>query len=238
MSDGSFYGDNYDPASGAQLYSDDTAPAGAGGDPYAGDDMSWMSDSGGTEGAEAMSTGVLPGGSDGQYSPFSPNQGFDATDVVRNAAYAYSGPGGSGFGTGAQPGLPNLGTMAMPRPLGRGGNVALTTTSSAGDIVRYVRQNTGLRVTARSIVGLIVRYGFQAAAALTQLDFGSLLKLFMRQKGVTHHRRGPGLYTVARKLRAADRLRATAARILGRAHGRGRTRRAPRRHHHFGRKRR
>jgi hypothetical protein len=237
MSDGSFYGDNYDPASGVQLYSDDTAPAGGGGDPYGGDDMSWMSDSGGTEGAEAASPGVLPGGSDGQWSPFSPNQGFDATDVMRNAAYAYSTPGGSGFGTGAQPALPNLGTMAMPRPLAaRGAMVALGAASSAGDIVRFVRQNTGLRVTARSIVGLIVRYGFQAAAALTQLDFGSLLKLFMRQKGVTHHRRGPGLYTVARKLRAADRLRATAARILGRSHGH--RRRAHRRHHHFGRKRR
>jgi len=229
MSDGSFYGDNYDPASGAQLYSDDTAPAGAGGDPYAGDDMAWMSDSGGTQGAEALSTGVLPGGSDGQYSPFSPNQGFDATDAISHAAYAYTTPGGSGMGTGA---MPNLGMMPMPAPLrARGATVALSTASSAGDIVRYVRQNTGLRVTARSIVGLIVRYGFQAAAALTQLDFGSLLKLFMRQKGVTHHRRGPGLYTVARKLRAADRLRATAARILGRAHGH--RRRAPRRHHHF-----
>ena len=102
--------------------------------------------------------------------------------------------------------------------------VALDAQSTSGDIVRWVRQNSGLRVTARSIVGLIVRYGFKAAAALTQLDPQYLLSLFMQQKGVVHHRRGPGLYTVARKLRAADRLRHTVARVLGRGGG-GRHRR-------------
>lgn len=207
----------------------DTADAGAGGDPYGGADWGDV----GTFGMETMPTGMLPGGAENQFSPFSPSGGWDFTDVLKGSrsilagAQPLLGPGGSIYDTGG--GLPNLGTSPAVRA--RGG---LAASSNGGDIVRWVRQSTGLRVTARSIVNLIVRYGFPATAALTKLDFGSLLKLFMRQKGVTHHRRGPGLYTVARKLRAADRLRMTAARILGRAHGQ--RRRAPGRARPFGRR--
>lgn len=207
----------------------DTAPAGAGGDPYGGGDYSGIGDID----VEALPTGALPGGADGQLTPFSPNGGWDFTDVLKGGVPSILakgrplvGPNGYFYDPGGGE-LPNLGTYPPVRSRSQAVGT-LDASSSAGDIVRWVRQNTGLRVTARSIVGLIVRYGFKAAAALTQLDFGSLLKLFMRQKGVTHHRRGPGLYTVARKLRAADRLRATAARILGRGmHHARRQRRAP-----------
>lgn len=213
----------------------DVATAGAGGDPYGGGDWGGFDD-----GAEAYATGMLPGGAENQFTPFSPGGGWDFTDVLKGAAgggamlarglvgpngYLYDTRSGGGGGE-----IPNLGVGPMVRSRSQGGvPVALDTTSSAGDIVRWVRQSTGLRVTARSIVSLIVRYGFNAAAALTQLDFGSLLKLFMRQKGVTHHRRGPGLYTLARQFRKYERLKHTVSKILGRACGPGRARGAPRR---------
>lgn len=200
----------------SQLGSDtgDVAQPGAGADPFGGgyDPGADYSSS-----DETASIGALPGGTDSQYSPFSPNGGFDFTDVTRNIAALSTparglvGPGGFFYDTTPSgPARPNLGVQPMPAP---GGSYSA---ANAGAIVRAIRQNTGLRVTARSIVGLIVRYGFQAAAALTKAEPGALLTLFMRAKGVRHHRRGPGLYTVARRLRAADRMRATAARILGR----------------------
>src|SRR2546421_4326619 len=106
----------------------DTAPTGAGGDPYGGGDS--MDD---TEGA---STGVLPGGSDGQYGPLSPNQGFDFTDLLKGgapstlpAAWAGAGRGFAGFGSGD---FPNLGTTPSVALRQRtNGNGA----QSAGDIV-------------------------------------------------------------------------------------------------------
>jgi len=221
----------------------DVGPAGAGGDPYGG--MDDLGDLGSF--VEALPTGALPGGADNQFTPFSPNGGFDFTDVLRGTGYRLPpqrsilakqplfGGGGMLYNTTpASPyggDVPNLGTG--PQVLTR----SQADASSAGAIVRSVRQNTGLRVTARSIVNLIIRYGFPAAAALTKLDLPSLLALFMREKGVRHHRRGPGLYTIARKLRAADRLRHTVARVLGRARPGGHRRRAPRApYHHFARR--
>src|SRR5439155_23028169 len=121
-----------------------------------------------------------------------------------------------------------LGTVPTVKARGQNGGSSAQT---AGAIVRQVRDATGLRVTARAIVGLIVKYGFQAAAALTKLDGQSLLWLFMRAKGVRHHRRGPGLYTISRRLAAADRLRHTVARVLGRGGYHRHRRRAP--YHHF-----
>jgi len=249
MGDGTFY----DPLSGMDMggsnlgpLDSDVAPAGAGGDPYGTGDPYAPAD------LEAGSTGRLPGGQDAQLGPWSPDQGFDFSNLFKPAAWVGAGRGsGSGFigaGTGGFPLLPPGGGGAasdgldfLPMRRARASRCpvgALDASSSTGEIVRWVRENTGLRVTAASIVGLIVRYGFRAAAALTQLDLRSLLALFMQKKGVRHHHRGPGLYTVARKLRSADRLRATAARILGRgyAYHRHARHRAP--YHTFHRRRR
>jgi hypothetical protein len=207
----------------------DTAPAGAGGDPYAGAPPDSST-------PETFDTGTLPGGPDAQLTPFSPQGGFDFTNVLQGAgglfgrrASPWRASMSSSWDIGSAATAPNLGTTA---PAGAPESML------TGDIVRWVRAATGLRVSAASIVGLIVRYGFQAAAALTKLDFPSLLQLFMQAKGVRHHRRGPGLYTIARKLRAADRLRDTCRRILGGGHTgyhrAARARRAP--YHHFRRK--
>lgn len=191
--------------------SDDVAPAGSGGDPYGGGD--W--DMGGQDFTEASTTGVLPGGADGQYSPWSPNGGFDVSDAWRLAAGSGILPGlaqHAGLTIGGPNGI-NLGTSPQVLSRSQAGGAGV----SASDIVRSVRQSTGLRVTAKSIVNLIVRYGFPAAARLTGLAAQQLLVLFMRQKGVVHRKRGPGLYTIARKLRQAERLQHTVSRILGRA---------------------
>lgn len=192
----------------------------AGGDPYGGDGSDFPSDAG--------TTGMLPGGADGQLTPFSPGGGFDFTNVLggmaravgggaraRPAAYLqYQGPSAGGFQAGTGPG-PNIGTFPMPPPqlAGRGGP---STAQRVGLVVRGIRAATGMRVSARSLVGLIVKYGFQAAANLTGAAPADLLTVFFAAKGVRHHRRGPGLYTIGRKLRAADRLRHRAAKILGR----------------------
>ncbi len=218
----------------------DVGVTGAGGDPYGGmDDMGDMGSF-----VESLPTGALPGGSENQFTPFSPNGGYDFTDVLRGTALRLPPMrsilakqplfGGGGMLYNTTPASPYGGDVPT---LGTGPQVLTRSqadASSAGAIVRSVRQNTGLRVTARSIVGLIIRYGFPAAAALTKLDLPSLLALFMREKGVRHHRRGPGLYTIARKLRSADRLRASVGRILGRARPGGHRRRAP--YHHFRRR--
>jgi hypothetical protein len=205
----------------------DAAPAGAGGDPYAGAPPDSAT-------PETFDTGALPGGPDAQLGPWSPKGGMDFTDMLKGGAGLFgrqAAPWSAGMSSQWQ-----IGSAASRTQLGM--TAPAGSAMSTSDIVRFVRQSTGLRVTANSIVALIVRYGFQAAAALTRLDFASLLQLFMSKKGVRHHRRGPGLYTVARKLRAADRLRQTCARILGRggSHGAARARRAP--YHHFRRKRR
>jgi len=95
----------------------------------------------------------------------------------------------------------------------------------AGMIVHRIRVSTGLRVSWRSLVNLIMRYGFDPVVAMTGAAQEELLFLFMAAKGVRHHHRGPGLYTISKKLRRADRLRATARRILGpalHAHARAR----------------
>jgi hypothetical protein len=91
---------------------------------------------------------------------------------------------------------------------------------------------TGLRVSAHGLVALIVRYGFPAVAKLTGLAAQQLLFLFMREKGVKHRHRGPGLYTIARTLRRADGLRRRVAHILRGVGGIARARaRAP--YHHM-----
>src|SRR5260370_33959876 len=56
----------------------DTAPAGAGGDPFADAPPDYSS-------PETADTGMLPGGTDAQLSPFSPGGGFDFTDALRGA---------------------------------------------------------------------------------------------------------------------------------------------------------
>jgi hypothetical protein len=206
-------GQDFDFSTGAQSDAGDTEPVGSGGDPYGGGDWDMGN-------IETLPTGANPG--QDSYSPVGP-QGFDWGDTIQGigqatatvmgtATQARGLIGPNGYLYDNTPALPNLGVSPMPVP----GGTNSGTLGTAGAIVRYARNMTGLRVTARSIVGLIVRYGFPAAAALTKLDMRSLLTLFMREKGVRHHRRGPGLYTVARKLRAADRLRHTVARILGR----------------------
>jgi len=225
-------------SAGADPGTDLAAPIGAGGDPYGGDGSDYPQD--------AASTGVLPGGGDGQYSPFSPNGGFDFTDVlklggagaaVQPAWWAGGGATGRGSyfggGSGTMPGIanaPNLGIMPMPPP-GGPGQCQPTTAQRVGMIVRSIRQSTGLRVSAKSLVSLLMRYGFPATAQLTGAQPSDLLFVFFAAKGVRHHRRGPGLYTIGRKLRAADRLRKRAAKILGRqfAHSS---------HHHGGARRR
>src|SRR6266849_1570089 len=215
----------FDPSSGA-TNPGDTAAAGARGDPYTSDypseslgleddpnasyDMPYSDDvdagGGVMPGAETGSS-ILPGNS--QLLPAFLNQ--------------YNNRYGQG---------PNLGVSPMPRGSpGFPGGVN-TSSARAGGLVRYVRQQSGLRISARAIVALILKYGFAAAATLTKLGAADLLFLFMREKGVRHHRRGPGLYTVARKLRAAQRLQHTVARILGRGfrggrHSYVRHRRAP-----------
>src|SRR5437868_15510809 len=76
----------------------DTAPAGAGGDPYAADGSYPDPDT-----SEAASMGTMPGGTDSQLSPFSPQGGTDFTDFLggglRSAAYgAVTGRGIFGGG--------------------------------------------------------------------------------------------------------------------------------------------
>lgn len=213
---------DFDDYGGMGLPGEDVAPVGGGGDPFA--DAPYAD----YASAETADLGMMPGGTDAQLTPFSPNGGFDFTDIFRSGAGAqvgsYLAPWmGQATAYPPQPG-------GAPARGGGGGGGAGT-----ADIVRYVRQSTGLRVTGRSIVNLIVRYGFAAAGKLTGLAMQQLLQLFMQQKGVRHHRRGPGLYTIAKRLRAADRLRSTVSRILGRGGSGGRKRRAP--YHHFGKKR-
>jgi len=226
------WGDYGAPEADPANYGIDTAPTGAGADPFGGTDDPYGTGDpynsalpGGT--AEEWSTGMLPGGADGQLSPYSPGGGWDATNIFsRPAAWLGAGRGFAGMGTGSMP-VGGAGGLMVPmrRAYGGGAAVTLGAQSTSGDIVRWVRQNSGLRVTARSIVGLIIRYGFKAAAALTQLDPSYLLSLFMQQKGVVHHRRGPGLYTLARKFRKYESLKRTVARVLGRGGGGHRHRR-------------
>jgi hypothetical protein len=184
----------------------DTAPAGAGGDPFAGASPD-------TTTPETADLGLMPGGGDNQFSPFSPGGGFDFTNALQLGAGASRLA--SSFNMGGPRGLTwQGGPDAAPQPTGPNLGV-MSNAQQVGAIVKYIRGSTGLRVSAKSIVGLIVRYGFQAAAAMFRVDVGSLLPVFMRAKAVRHHRRGPGLYTIAKKLRRADRLRATVRHLLG-----------------------
>jgi hypothetical protein len=144
---------------------------------------------------------------------------------VRQAWYAGGGGSGSrygyGIGSGRSPfGFGNLGVAPLlPGLAGGTGNMLPecrpSTSRQAGMIVHRIRVSTGLRVSWRSLVNLIVRYGFDPVVAMTGAAQEELLFLFMAAKGVRHHHRGPGLYTIGKRLRRADRLRATARRILG-----------------------
>ena len=214
---------------GQGLPGGDTTDVGSGADPY-----TYTSGEGYTEGYTGDSSdpyadtdptgGVLSGGMIGTGDSMLPG-------LVRNAGMTVLGRPG-GYALFQDSNLPNLGTSPGVRLRSQGTSSAAT----AGAIVRSVRDSTGLRVSARGIVSLITRYGFPAAARLTGLALDALQYLWMRQKGVTHHRRGPGLYTIAKRLRAADRLRATVSRVLGGHRHRAR-RRAPPFHHMRKRKR-
>ncbi len=223
-------GAQFDPGS-------EVATIGAGGDPYSDAPPD-------TSSPETADTGILPGGPDAQLGPWSPQGGFDFTNVVagtsallRGAGTAQVRPvwwagggarqGGSFFGGGSGR-MPSIaggpGSAVNPRGPNLG---VMSSAQQAGMITRSIRDATGLRVSAKSIVGLIVRYGFGGAQALTGAQPSDLLFLFMREKGVRHHRRGPGLYTIAKKLRAADRLRHTVRRMLGKFVGYHHHQRAP-----------
>src|SRR5437899_3016663 len=92
----------------AMDYGLDTAPTGAGADPYGTNLVPGGS-------AEEWSTGMLPGGPDGQLSPWSPGGGFDFTNLFRGI------PGWmSGFGS--------RGPMANPGALAVGGDQSLKRT--------------------------------------------------------------------------------------------------------------
>jgi hypothetical protein len=221
----------------------DVTPAGAGADPFADAPPDAAT-------PEVFDTGIQPGG-DSQLSPFSPNQGWDFTDALRGtqallygnrstsltqrrAGPAWSiGPGGSimQYTSGSAQRLPFLPTsmdMFDPNATPLDPNRQMSSAMMAGAIIRRLRAATGLRVSAHGLVQLIVRYGFPAVVKLTGLAMQELLFLFMREKGVKHHRRGPGLYTIARTLRRADGLRARVARILRGVHAGGyRHHRAP-----------
>jgi len=189
----------------------------AGGDPFGGDGSDFPSD--------AASTGMLPGGADGQLTPFSPGGGFDFTNLLgglagggaraRQIGTQVTGPFGFNYNSG--PGVNAVPMLPPGRPGAPGQPGTMTTAQKVGLVVRGIRAATGMRVSGRSLVGLIVKYGFQAAAKLTGAAMGDLLTVFFAAKGVRHHRRGPGLYTIGRKLRAADRLRHRAQKILGRS---------------------
>src|SRR5437899_5500649 len=211
----------------AMDYGLDTATTGAGADPYGTNLVPGGS-------AEEWSTGMRPGGPDGQLSPWSPGGGFDFTNLLRGIPGWMSGFGSRGpmanpgaLAVGGDPsvpyggpdaygGVPDVYTGGSPtfNEMGRGRGMSAR--ANVGSILRGIRQSTGLRVTARSITNLIVRYGFKATAALTGADNVSLLSIFMQQKGTTHHRRGPGIYTPARNFRRCESLKRTCARVLGR----------------------
>jgi len=231
-------------------YGIDTAPTGAGGDPYGTGDTYVPAG-----GAEEWSTGMLPGGADGQLSPYSPGGGFDYTNLFKGlpswmmarSAQAGALPNAGALAVGGDPSIPyggggvpdvftggssSFNEMGVHYPRGCGGARGTSARATVGALVQKIKCATGLRVTARSITNLIVRYGFRATAAMTGAEPAALLAIFMQQKGTTHHRRGPGLYTLARKFRKYESLKRTVARVLGR----GGHRVHHRRRHHFARR--
>jgi hypothetical protein len=221
MDFGAAWDQGYDPSL-------DVAPAGAGGDPFADAPPDAAT-------PETFDTGIQPGG-DSQLGPFSPNQGWDFSDALKGTAALLYGNrttslsqrrAGPSFSVGGPSGLAWSSAPMLPTTIPMVDRQGMSSAMMAGSLVRQVRQSTGLRVSAHGLVDLIVRYGFDAAAKLTGLAAQQLLFLFMREKGVKHHRRGPGLYTIARTLRRADSLRARVARILRGVHAGGYRRRAP-----------
>jgi len=252
------YDTSGDPTLGGNpdYYGIDTAPTGAGGDPYGDNSVPAGS-------AEEWSTGMLPGGVDGQYSPYSPGGGFDYTNLFRGlpswmmARSAQAGrlPNAGALAVAGNPmvpyggpdaygGVPDMYTggsssfdeMGLHYPRGCGPGRGTSARGVVGALVQKIKCATGLRVTARSITNLIVRYGFKATAAMTGAEPAALLAIFMQQKGTTHHRRGPGLYTLARRFRKYESLKRTVARVLGRGHGHVRRRHNPFRHRRHRRK--
>lgn len=221
----------------------DVPPAGGGGDPFS-DAQTEDFDT-----SEAASVGALPGGADGQLTPFSPNGGFDYTDVLQGgfqavgfldnaraksrSAFDWLTSGGGPLPralSGRVEGLRNFLSKPVPTTDGpglipgeqltqRGAN-----SQKAQLILRAIRMATGMRVTQRHVVNLIIRYGFPAVVGMTQAPQEALLFLFMREKGTVHHHRGPGIYTIAKKMRRHAALMHSVQRILGRGvHRRHRT---------------
>ncbi|HLQ23037.1 MAG TPA: hypothetical protein VK132_07515 [Gemmatimonadales bacterium] len=169
--------------------------------------------------------------------------GGDAAGYEGGDVGAAGIPGVSSYGPGspARPALfdrwmsnaPNLGTSpptyALPgaAAAARGGAM-----SRYGAIMRRVAQTTGMRVRLATVLFLIAKIGWAAAAAATGLGAQDLLWLFVRSKTRRRGARGPHLHTIVKRCRQAARYRAMLSRTAqqcGYGHGGGRRhhRRAP-----------
>jgi hypothetical protein len=91
-------------------------------------------------------------------------------------------------------------------------------TSRTAMILRAVAQNVGMRIRLRTIVFMIARLGWQAAARATGLGARDLLYLFLKKKTSRRGRLGPHLRTIEKRCRQADRYRHRVSKLAGRIH--------------------
>lgn len=126
------------------------------------------------------------------------------------------GPGGFRVGSGdASGGDVDFGDLPQTGP---GYRVLGAGTSRTSMILRQVAQNVGMRIRLRTIVFMIARLGWMAAARATGLTAKDLLYLFIKKKTQRKGRLGPHLRTIERRCRQADRYRHRVSKLAGRIH--------------------
>jgi len=165
--------------------------------------------------------------------------GYEGGDVGQAGLPGQSQVPFLGSGSPARPALfdqwmssnPNLGIFPPSNQLpgaaaaARGGAM-----SRYGAIMRHVAQVTGMRVRLATVLFLIAKIGWAAAAAATGLGAQDLLWLFIRSKTRRRGSRGPHLHTIVKRCRQAARYRAMLSRTAqqcGYGHGGHHRRRAP-----------
>lgn len=131
--------------------------------------------------------------------------------------FSAGGPKGVRMGTGADVGGADVDFGDLP-----GGpppyRVMSAGTSRTALILRQVAQNVGMRIRLRTIVFMIARLGWMAAARATGLTAKDLLYLFIKKKTQRKGRLGPHLRTIERRCRQADRYRHRVSKLAGRIH--------------------
>lgn len=222
-------GGGYDPGADASMEGYDPGLAEGLYSMGGGDAASDYSDyAGGLQGDDLQDTGA-DWALDDWAGPYSAGSGLDAgAGALAKMARGLVGPGGYLYDTGDNLGVGppvqlrsqgggRYGIMPVPgMPMVPRGSVRPWLSL----LLKTIANNVGHAVSARAVLALVMKWGWQAASQALGVDAGSLLKLFVLKRTARYGRGrlGPHLRTIERRCRQADGYRRRVARLAGRIH--------------------